>query len=180
MVDKTPPTIVITQPTASQYTHSSTLTLGYAVSDTGSGVGTVTPTMNGSGTVGGSTITNGLVINLLTALPLGTNTFSITAYDNVLNTSTSTVTFTIIVTAQSIISDVTQLQASGAITINTNPLLSKLNNALADRNHGNCSAAAIVYGSFISQVMAQTGKGITPTAAAILIADAQYLIAHCP
>lgn len=180
MVDKTPPSIVITSPTASPYTHSSTLTLSYSVSDTGSGVGTVTPTMNGSSTVGGNPITNGLTFSLLTALPLGANTFSITAYDQVLNTSTSSVTFTIIVTAQSIMSDVTQLQASGAITLNTNPLLSKLANALADRNHGNCSAAGIVYGSFISQVMAQTGKGITPTAAAILIGDAQYLIAHCP
>jgi hypothetical protein len=136
--------------------------------------------MNGSTTVGGNTITNGLTFSLLTALPLGANTFSITAYDQVLNTSTSSVTFTIIVTAQSIISDVTQLQASGGITLNTNPLLSKLANALADRNHGNCSAAGIVYASFISQVMAQTGKGITPAAAAILIGDAQYLIAHCP
>jgi hypothetical protein len=29
-------------------------------------------------------------------------------------------------------------------------------------------------------VQAQTGKKITPTAAAVLIMDAQYLIAHCP
>jgi hypothetical protein len=29
-------------------------------------------------------------------------------------------------------------------------------------------------------VTAQTGKSITPRAAAILIADAQYLITHCP
>jgi hypothetical protein len=29
-------------------------------------------------------------------------------------------------------------------------------------------------------VQAQTGKGITAAAAAILIADAEYLIANCP
>jgi hypothetical protein len=34
--------------------------------------------------------------------------------------------------------------------------------------------------AFINQVKAQTGKGITPTAAAILIGDAQYLITQCP
>ena len=180
MVDKTKPVITITQPTATNYTHSSTLTLGYTVTDTGSGVGTVTPTMNGSGTVGGSPVVNGLAINLLTALPLGTNTFAITAYDKVLNTSSASVTFTIIVTAASIIDDVTELQASGAITMNTNPLLAKLNNALADEMGGNCTAAENLYGAFINQVMAQTGKGITAAAAAVLIADAQYLETHCP
>jgi hypothetical protein len=180
MVDKTNPVITITQPTATSYTHSSTLTLNYGVTDTGSGVGTVTPMMNGSGTVGGSPIVNGLTINLLTALPLGNNTFSIMAYDKVLNMSSASVTFAIIVTAASIIGDVTQLQASGGIIMNTNPLLAKLNAATADRKAGNCAGAATVYQSFISEVMAQTGKGITPAAAAILIADSRYLIAHCP
>ena len=180
MVDKTKPVITITMPTATTYTHSSTLTLGYTVTDTGSGVGTVTPTMNGSGTVGGSTIVNGLAISLLTALPLGPNTFAITAYDKVLNTSSASVTFTIIVTAASMIDDVNELQASGAITMNTNPLLAKLNAALADRGRGNCTAAGNDYGAFINQVMAQTGKGITAAAAAILIADAEYLQSHCP
>jgi hypothetical protein len=32
----------------------------------------------------------------------------------------------------------------------------------------------------INEVQAQTGKGITAFAAAILIADAEYLIANCP
>ncbi|MGA2271887.1 MAG: hypothetical protein ABSH44_25780 [Bryobacteraceae bacterium] len=83
-------------------------------------------------------------------------------------------------TPQSIIDDVNRLQASGAITLNTNSLLAKLNNALADRNSGKCGPAGNVYAAFINEVMAQTGKGITPAAAAILIADAQYLEAHCP
>jgi kumamolisin len=180
MVDRTPPVITITQPTATTYTHSSTLTLSYTVTDTGSGVGTVTPTMNGSGTVGGSTIVNGLAINLLTALPLGPNTFAITAFDKVLNKSSASVVFTITVTPASIINDVTQLQASGAITMNTNPLLAKLQNALTYETAGDCADAVDLYGAFINLVMAQTGKGITPAAAAILIADAQYLEANCP
>jgi len=180
MVDKTKPVIAITSPTATTYTHSSTLTLSYTVTDTGSGVGTVTPTMNGSGTVGGSPIVNGLVVNLLTALPLGSNTFAITASDKVLNTSSASVTFTIIVTPASIIGDVNQLAASGGITMNTNPLLSKLQNALTYFNAGDCVDADALYQAFINQVNAQTGKGITPAAAAILIADAQYLQTHCP
>ncbi|MGD0091851.1 MAG: hypothetical protein ABSE73_18205, partial [Planctomycetota bacterium] len=84
------------------------------------------------------------------------------------------------VTPQSIIGDMKFLQASGAITLNTNSLLAKLNNALAERKSGKCGPAGNVYAAFIHEVMAQTGKGITPAAAAILIADAQYLEAHCP
>lgn len=182
MVDKKPPSILISQPTATQYTHSSTITLSYAVTDGGSGVGTVTPTMDGSLTVGGSTITNGLTINLLTSLPLGPNTFAIKAADKVLNMSSASVTFNIIVTPQSIINDVTQFFASGAISSSgvESGLLTKLNDALAARNAGQCGTADNIYSAFINQVMAQSGKGITPAAAAILIADAQYLMAHCP
>ncbi len=40
--------------------------------------------------------------------------------------------------------------------------------------------SANIYQAFINEVSAQSGKGIDPTAAAIMIADAQYLIAHCP
>ena len=83
-------------------------------------------------------------------------------------------------TPQSIIHDVNQLQASGAITLNTNSLLAGLNNALSDRNSGKCGPAGNAYSAFIKEVIAQTGKGIIPAAAAILIADAQYLEAHCP
>jgi hypothetical protein len=180
MVDKKPPAIVINQPMATQYVHSATLTLNYTVTDGGSGVSTFTPTMNGSTTVGGSGLPSGRMINLLTTLLLGPNTFAISAADKVNNMSSASVTFTIIVTPASIIADVNQLQASGAISMNTNPLLANLQNAAADRSRGDCNAASSVYGAFINQVMAQTGKGITAAAAAILIADAQYLITHCP
>ncbi len=182
MVDKKPPTIIINQPMATQYVHSATLTLNYTVDDDGgSGVSSFTPTMNGSPTVGGSGLASGQMINLLTTLPLGQNTFAITATDKVNNMSSASVTFTIIVTPQSIIADVNQLQAGGAISANiAAALLAKLNNALKARNAGHCGTAANIYSAFINQVMAQTGKGITPAAAAILIADAQYLIAHCP
>ena len=74
------------------------------------------------------------------------------------------------------------LYSSGAIS-NANVysgFLQKLNDALADRNAGKCSTAANVYSAFINQVMGQIGKGQTASAANILIADAQYLIAHCP
>jgi hypothetical protein len=90
-------------------------------------------------------------------------------------------TFNIVVpTPQSIIDEVNQFQASGSLVMNTNSLLAKLNNALADRDRGNCRPADNVYGAFVNEVTAQSGKGITSIAAATLIADAQYLEAHCP
>ena len=61
-----------------------------------------------------------------------------------------------------------------------NSLLAKLRAAAAARARGSCQTADNVYQAFINGVSAQSGKGIDPTAAAIMIADAQYLIAHCP
>jgi hypothetical protein len=182
MVDKKPPTVTITSPTATQYTHSSTFALNYSVTDGGSGVGVVAPTMNGSPTVGGIGLPSGRVINLLTSLPLGPNTFAVNAADNVGNKSQGSVTFTIIVTAQSMIDDVKLFFASGAINSLSveSGLLQKLNDASASRTAGQCGTAGNIYSAFINQVMGQTGKAITPTAAAVLIGDAQYLITHCP
>jgi len=182
MVDKKPPTIVINQPMATQYVHSATLTLNYTVTDGGSGVGTVTPTMDGSTTVGGSGLPSGQMINLLTTLPLGPNTFAISAADKVNNQSSASVTFSIIVTAQSIMDDVQQFVNNGSINNNgiANSLLAKLSAAQNARSKGNCNEAANNYQAFINEVSAQSGKHISPTAAAILIADAQYLITHCP
>ena len=181
-VDKKPPTIVINQPTATQYVHSATFTLNYIVIDGGSGVGTVTPTIDGSGTVGGHGLLSGQVINLLTDLSVGQHTFTVGATDQVGNASSGSVIFNIIVTAQSIIADVNQFVSNGSINNQgiANSLLAKLNAALQARNNGNCSAAANIYGAFINEVMAQSGKHISTSAAAILIADAQYLISHCP
>ena len=50
MVDEKPPAITISQPTEATYTHSSFLTLNYTITDGGSGVGSITPTLNGSAT----------------------------------------------------------------------------------------------------------------------------------
>jgi len=79
---------------------------------------------------------------------------------------------------------VTQLFASGDIKNKgiENSLLHKLAAAEDAAARGNCKAAANIYNEFINEVTAQSGNGISSTAAAILIADAQYIIAHlsCP
>ncbi|HEX6506894.1 MAG TPA: hypothetical protein VF221_04605 [Chloroflexota bacterium] len=183
-IDVTPPVITITQPSATTYTHSSTLTLAYTVDDgTGSGVASFTPLMDNATLVAGHGLASGQAINLLTELPIGPHTFTIgSATDVAGNVSTRSVTFTIVVTADSIRADVGQFVASGAITNANwaNALQTMLSAAGAARARGDCAAAANIYNAFIQQVQAQTGKNVTPTAASIMLADAQYLIAHCP
>ena len=48
------------------------------------------------------------------------------------------------------------------------------------RARGKCKDASGSYQSFINELRAQSGKKVSPDAAAIMIADAQYLIEHCP
>lgn len=181
-LDNTPPNVVITQPTATQYTHDQTLTLAYTVDDgNGSGVASITPTMDGATTLAGHGLASGQAINLLTEMTLGTHTFTVESTDNVANSTVQSVTFTIIVTADSIIEDVSQFYAAGKVTQDkAHSLLAKLQAAKKARAAGDCATAAAIYQSFISEVQAQSGKHIDPTAASIMLADAQYLVVHCP
>lgn len=185
-LDNTPPVTTIVQPAASPpYTHDQTLTLNYTVSDgSGSGVKSFTALMDGSPALAGHGLLSGQVIQLLTEMSLGSHTFTVNATDNLGNSSSTSVTFTIIATAPSIENDVTQLFASGDIKNKgiENSLLHKLAAAEDAAARGNCKAAANIYNEFINEVTAQSGNGISATAAAILIADAQYIIAHlsCP
>jgi hypothetical protein len=184
ILDNTPPVISIAQPQATSYPHSAVLTLDYSVDDgTGSGVQSFTPLIDNSTTLrDGTGLQSGQAINLLTELTLGQHTFAINAVDNVGNAGSSSVTFTIIVTADSIKGDINQFLAMGAIrnTGLANSLLAELNSAAKARTRGNCNGAANIYRAFVNELQAQSGKGVSAQAAAIMIADAQYLIAHCP
>lgn len=180
-IDETPPIITINQPTATAYPHSATLTLDYSAFDQVSGVGQLTATMDGSTTVGGQGLASGQAINLLTELSLGPHTFTVQAVDLAGNSSTVSVTFTILVTAQSIQADVSQFVASGQVTLDAgDSLLRLLQAAAAARADGDCAQADKIYQAFINELLAQSGKHVTATAAAIMITDAQYLITHCP
>jgi hypothetical protein len=180
-LDNSAPAITIVQPAATSYVHSATLTLNYSVVDSGSGVNTVAVTLDGSTTLAGHGLSSGQAINLLTELALGSHTFTIDAIDNLGNERSVSVTFTIIVTADSIKDDVNQFLASGDIKNGglANSLLAKLNAAAAAEARGQCGTADNIYQAFIHEVQAQSGKGISAVAASILIADAQYLIAQC-
>ena len=183
-LDNTAPTITITQPAATQYPHSTILTLDYSVVDgQGSGVASFTPTMDGATALpDGHGLQSGPpAINFLTEMTLGTHVFSISALDNLRNASTSSVTFSIVVTAESIKDDVKYFLSIGAITQDdATSLLQKLNAAAAYRAAGDCKDADATYQAFINELRAQSGKKVSAQAAAIMIADAQYLITHCP
>jgi hypothetical protein len=92
------------------------------------------------------------------------------------------VPFIIIVTPDSIKDDVNQFLAMGAIKNDgeANSLLAKLNAGADARARGECDTAANNYSAFINELTAQSGKGVDSNAADIMIADAQYLITHCP
>ena len=185
-LDTTAPVATITAPVAKQYLHSDTFMITYSVTDgNGSGVKSAVPDIDGQTTLhdGMTTVTvaNNLIVKLLTELTLGTHTFNLNSVDNVDNADTAIVTFSIIVTAQSIKDEVKYFRSIGAITQDeATSLLQKLTAAAAYRAKHDCRDANAIYKNFINELRAQTGKKVTAQAAAILIADAQYLIAHCP
>jgi len=182
-VDKTPPALTISQPTMTSYPHSGVLTLDYSsATDDESGVKSVTPTLDSSTTLGGRGLTSGRTINLLTELTVGDHTFTVTAVDNAGNTASPSVTFSITVTPGSIMDDVNYFVSTGDIFFKNEAtsLLQKLRAGAAYRAVADCTHANQVYQSFISELGAQNGKKVRQTSADIMIADAQYLIAHCP
>ena len=114
-------------------------------------------------------------------MTVGSHTFSVSATDNLGNARSTSVTFTIVVTPDSIKDDVKYFRSIGAITLDeATSLLQKLNAAAAYRANRDCKDANATYQAFINELRAQSGKKVTVQAANIMIADAQYLIAHCP
>ena len=178
-VDRKVPTIAITQPQDTDYTHSDTLTLAYAATDSGAGIAVTTPTLDGQTTIAGHGLASGQAINLLTELALGSHIFTLDATDAVGNAAHRDVNFRVIVTPNSLLDAVERFYAAGAIH-NRDSLLAKLAQAAARRATGECDKAAQHYGTFIQLVQAQRGSGIGTTEANILITDAEYLMAHCP
>jgi hypothetical protein len=183
LTDVQAPAVTISAPTAgAQLPHNAILTLSYGATDDQTGVASIAGTIDGLTTVGAQPVDNGVAINLLSAFPTpGTHTLSVRAEDYNHNVSHPSVTFTIIVTPESLLGDVTTFVGSGAITQNEGTSLAKkIQAAAAYRAAGDCAAAAEVLQSFISEVKSLTGKKINAAAATTLVADARYLITHCP
>ncbi|MEP7305736.1 MAG: hypothetical protein ABJA98_09480 [Acidobacteriota bacterium] len=183
ILDNNPPVSTIVVPAATQYAHSDLLTLDYSVSDgAGSGVASTTASLDGSTTLNGHGLPSGQVVNLLAEMSLGPHSFSVEGLDQLANRGIATVSFTIVVTPDSIKQDVNLFLAAGLIKNGglANSLLSKLSSAAAARARGQCATAAHGYDAFIQELEAQAAKGVDASAATIMIGDAQYLIANCP
>jgi hypothetical protein len=180
--DTTPAVIDIVEPQAAEYVHSDTLVLEYSVTDGCTGVASFTALLDGEPMLAGHGLASGQPIHLLTELALGDHTFSISATDEEGNVSSASVTFSIVVTPESIQEDVHQFYESGDITHRSlgNFLLRRLMEAANAYHNGNCQAASGIYESLINVITAQRGNTITTQAADIMIADARFLIEHCP
>jgi hypothetical protein len=157
------------------------LVLDYAVVDGGSDATQVLQRLDGASMLAGHGLASGQAVNLLTELSVGPHTFEVEAVDSVGNRTSSSVTFSVVVTTGSIKRDIEQFVTSGAIAEGgvANSLLVTLNAAASASARGKCTTAAGLYEAFIHKVQAQSGKHIDASAAAVMIADAEYLVSHC-
>jgi hypothetical protein len=172
-IDSTAPEITIIEPQPAGYLHSDFLTLDFGADDAISGVESVVADLDGEPVV------DDQVIDLFT-LALGDHTLTVTATDYAGNSATASVTFTVIATIQSTIADTQRAYDEGWIDNHgiLNSLLRKLNNAQAALDLGDVEEAIDLLGAYINELEAQSGKHITAEAAALLIADAQWVIDH--
>lgn len=188
-LDATAPVATMTQPSGTQqYTHADILTLNYSVSDgNGSGVKSSTPKLDGSTTFPDGTLITGTGQSFpMMLLSIGTHTFSVDSTDNVGNTGTSSVAFTIAVTPDGVIADVNQLLSFGCIDSGgiANSLIVKISAVKDLIAKGQIQTAINVLAAFVNEVQAQSGihvvsgcsvVGHTVNAGQLLIGDAQYL-----
>jgi len=171
ITDTTAPVITIASPTATAYLHPASLTIDFTVTDDVAGVRSVVADLDGVPVV------DGQVIDLLT-LALGSHTLTVNAVDRAWNTSAASVTFTVKATVASLKTLVNEFYAAGMISKagTRTSLMAKLSAAQKYANAGQESLAISTLKAFINEVKAQTGKSITQAAAAVLIADARWVI----
>ncbi|MDA8344620.1 MAG: hypothetical protein M0Z66_03970 [Thermaerobacter sp.] len=170
-IDKTPPTITISEPQWGSYLDDQNLTPSFSAADSLSGVDTV------QASVYGQSVTNGQTIQLW-QLPLGQVPFTVTASDNAGNIPSQTVTFTVTTSLASLEGLVGQFTSMGLITGHglAESLTAKLHATEAAQSRGDLTTAANQLGAFVNEVNAQTDKGIASEAAAVLLRDAQYVL----
>jgi 2',3'-cyclic-nucleotide 2'-phosphodiesterase (5'-nucleotidase family) len=181
--DTVAPVITINVPAGQSYLHSALLTLDFSAVDGADGTTPSFAPPSGVksivATLDGTPVTNGQVIDLHT-LALGDHTLTVVAADYYGNATTQSVTFSVTTSIQSLISSIKRLLAEGKIDNAgiANSLTMKLENAKNSLAKGQMGAAANQLNAFINEVQAQSGKHIAADAAALLIADAQWLLNH--
>ncbi len=173
ITDTTPPVITINTPQAKTYMNLDSLTLDYSAADDIAGVKWINATLDSVA------VTNGQVVNLYTFLP-GPHTLNVTAMDKAYNEASMSVTFTVDVSIQSTCAVVNRLYDDGKIDNQgiANSLAQKCEQAQKSLDKGKIGTAINQLQAFINEAQAQSGNHITADAAALLVADAQWVIDH--
>lgn len=171
-LDNTAPTVVIDAPAAGVYDTDTQLPVSITVTDAGSGVLEEKVFLDDVLIADGST---------LDTWSLGPGEHVVKGYgrDNLLHVTYETVTFRVTATAASLRTNLDRLLAEGAISDPAvyEGLVDKLEQAARAHDRGQHTVEHKALSAFIEQVRAQSGKGIAPDTAALLIAYAEDLIA---
>ncbi len=175
VLDTTAPVITagITPP-GPQFDTASTTTVSYSADDgAGSGVASLSATLDGSA------IPSGYLVDTFFLAP-GSHTIVVSTVDNVGNAATSTITFEVHATAESLGKNVDRAFELGLITKQgtANSLGAKTAAALRSHQRGQHATEWNQLGAFINELEAQRGKSIDPVTADRFIAFAQDLIAQ--
>jgi CSLREA domain-containing protein len=172
-IDSTVPQITVASPEARAYLHTHPLALGFAASDSLSGLAAGGP----SADLDGMSVLDGEVIDLL-SLPLGFHTFTARGLDVAGNVTSEAVTFELIATLQSLVDAVNRFVEQGAIVGSkvSSGLLAKLQQAqdALDRNKPHVARNKLQ--DFIKQVEGQAGNHLSADAARILVTDTGYVL----
>jgi len=172
IADVDAPTVSITSPTASTYRHSDKLTLDFSATDVGpAGIRSVTADIDGT------PVSDNQILDLR-ALALGSHTLTVTAVDRAGHATTATVAFNVNATVQSLITSVNQYYDEGLIKTKgvRTSLLAKLYIAQLAMNREQIRAARVALTTFIVEVQLQSRNHIDKNAAAVLIADAKWVL----
>ena len=173
--DVDPPVITITSPLdGNEYLNSDSLVLDFSATDAPAGVKSISAALDGVAVVSGQ------VIDLWRFVAGSQHTLLVEAEDKAGNSTSASATFQVTATAASTQDTVNQLLQEGEIQNAgiANSLLKKLENIQSMINKGQVSAAIQALKAFIKEVTAQAGKKISAEAAALLIADAEWLMQH--
>ena len=166
------PAITIASPLPTTYLHTAMLPLTFSAVDVGpAGLKSIWADLDGT------PVANGQLIDLFT-LALGNHTLTVYAVDKAYNQSSASVTFTIGATVVSLKDSLTRLFTEGKIDNRAiyNNLMQKLVLAEKALSQGNVKLATNQLNAFVNEVKAQSGKHISASAAALLIADAKWVI----
>ena len=170
MIDSSAPTVTIASPEPRDYPHSDSVVVSFSAADSTSGLQSVSAALDGGA------VQNSQSVLLLTQT-LGAHTIEVFASDAAGNPVRQSVSFRVVATIDSLIASVNIYAMQGKIDASKQRgLLEKLNDANAALDRGNMAAASAKLREFVDQCNAQSGRGISVDAAAVLTADTDYVL----